>query len=223
MTVSDADRIRLHPRDIEGEDLPDWRMLFGHLHGRFRTGDFTTGAALVGSIAAAADAMDHHPDLDLRYPQLDVRLGSHDVGGVTQRDVRLAREISRLAAEAGCEPEPGETRVIELGLDTHDAAEIVGFWEALLGYQRPKEGPLELADPDGRGFTIWFQESEPGETPRQRWHLDVRLPPEVVASRIEAAVAAGGTLVSDEAAPRFWVLSDAQGNRACVTTWQGRD
>ena len=38
-----------------------------------------------------------------------------------------------------------------------------------------------------------------------------------------AAVAAGGTLVSDAAAPAFWVLADPQGNKACLTTWQGRD
>jgi 4a-hydroxytetrahydrobiopterin dehydratase len=40
---------------------------------------------------------------------------------------------------------------------------------------------------------------------------------------VEAALAAGGTLVSDDRAPTFWVLADAQGNKACVTTWTGRD
>jgi len=57
----------------------------------------------------------------------------------------------------------------------------------------------------------------------QRFHLDVRVPPEVAESRVRAAVAAGGTLVDDGYAPRFWVLADAQGNRACITTWLGRD
>jgi 4a-hydroxytetrahydrobiopterin dehydratase len=56
-----------------------------------------------------------------------------------------------------------------------------------------------------------------------RFHLDVRVPPDVVDDRIAAALAAGGTLVSDEHAPRFWVLADPQGNRACLTTGRGRD
>ena len=41
--------------------------------------------------------------------------------------------------------------------------------------------------------------------------------------RIQAALAAGGVLVSDGAAPSFWVLADAEGNEACVCTWLERD
>ncbi|WP_425489824.1 VOC family protein [Nocardioides ungokensis] len=41
-------------------------------------------------------------------------------------------------------------------------------------------------------------------------------------ARVEAALGAGGTLVSDDRAPTFWVLADAEGNKACVTTWAGR-
>ena len=47
------------------------------------------------------------------------------------------------------------------------------------------------------------------------------MPPEVAEARIAAALEAGGALVSDERAPEFWVLADAQGNKACITT--GRD
>ncbi len=49
------------------------------------------------------------------------------------------------------------------------------------------------------------------------------MPPEVVDSRIRQALDAGGTLVSDHEAPAVWVLADPQGNKACITTWQGRD
>jgi len=41
--------------------------------------------------------------------------------------------------------------------------------------------------------------------------------------RIEATLAAGGTVRSDAEAPAFWVLADPEGNEACITTWQGRD
>lgn len=58
---------------------------------------------------------------------------------------------------------------------------------------------------------------------RNRIHLDIDVPHDVATARIEAALAAGGTLLSDDAAPAFWVLADAEGNEACICTWQGRD
>ena len=212
----------LHPRDVDTAGLDDWRMLFSALHARFETGDFVTGVRLVDALAEAAEEMNHHPDVDLTYPRVDVRLTSHDVGGVTSRDVELARRISGLAADVGATARPDQVAVLELALDTPDRDEIAPFWAALLGHQPSVDG-AEVVDPDGTMPTIWFQRSEPGETPRQRWHLDVRVPPETAEDRIRRALDAGGTLVSDERAPAFWVLADPQGNRACVTTWHGRD
>ncbi len=52
---------------------------------------------------------------------------------------------------------------------------------------------------------------------------DVTVPHDEAPRRVAAALAAGGRLVSDDAAPAFWVLADAEGNEACVSTWQGRD
>ena len=213
---------RLDGHEIEAELLADWRALFGVLHARFETGSFATGLALVNDIGAAAEELDHHPDLVLTYPRVDVRLSSHDVGGVTSRDIELARRISDLAGRLGATPAPAATRVLELGLDTWDHEEIKPFWAALLGYAATEGQPDELVDPDGTRPTIWFQESERDEAPRQRWHLDLRIPPEEAEGRVRAALDAGGTLVSDERAPTFWVLADPQGNKACVTTWLGR-
>jgi 4a-hydroxytetrahydrobiopterin dehydratase len=58
---------------------------------------------------------------------------------------------------------------------------------------------------------------------RNRIHLDVSVPHDEARQRMDAALAAGGTLVYDAEAPAFWVLADPEGNEACVTTWQGRD
>ena len=49
------------------------------------------------------------------------------------------------------------------------------------------------------------------------------VPHDVAQERIKAALDAGGTLVSDERAPAFWVLADADGNKACICTWESRD
>ena len=66
----------------------------------YRCADFRAAVALIGRIADAAEAADHHPDLCLRrYRQLEVRLTTHDAGGVTAWDVELARTIDGLAAE----------------------------------------------------------------------------------------------------------------------------
>ena len=84
-------------------------------------------------------------------------------------------------------------------------------------------GEIQIRDTTGRRASIWFQPTEAHVVPRQRWHLDLRIPPEVVESRIAAAIGAGGELVDDTAAPAFWVLAAPQGNRACLTSWQGRE
>lgn len=219
------DRTVLTGHDVEAELLSDWRMMFDQLHARFATGDFATGLRLVAAIGEAAEAANHHPDVELTYAAVVVRLASHDVGGVTLRDVRLAREISDAAGRLGANAEPSRLSVLELALDTHDAAAVRPFWAALLGYDGDEDDSDELRDPAGHGPTLWFQESDPrtsGDV-EQRFHLDLRVPPEVAESRVRAAVEAGGTLVDDGYAPRFWVLADAQGNRACITTWLGRD
>ena len=138
--------------ELVSEQLPDWRMLIDRLHASFDTGDFVTAVTLVDAITLAAEEMGHHPDLDLAYGRLDVRLTSHDVGGVTLRDVALAQTISELALAAGATPHPERTSVLELGLDSADAAEIRPFWAALLNYDTVEaRGRSRSATPPGVG------------------------------------------------------------------------
>jgi 4a-hydroxytetrahydrobiopterin dehydratase len=209
--------------EVEAAGLGDWRQLFEALRTRFRTGGFNRGLELAGRIAALADEADHHPDVDLRYPHVNVAISSHDVCGVTSRDVDLARAISAAAAELGIEADPTATGVVEIALDTWDHTEIKPFWAAVLGMTGHPQHDQELRDPSGIQPTLWFQDTTPHDEPRQRFHLDIRLPPETADERIAAALAAGGILVSDDRAPRFTVLADAQGNKVCVTTGLGRD
>ena len=80
-----ADMPKLTGPEIADAELTGWVYLLGGLQTRIATGDFATGLAVVNAIGAAAEEMDHHPDLDLRYDHVDVRLTSHDSGGVTER------------------------------------------------------------------------------------------------------------------------------------------
>lgn len=209
----------LTKQQIADAALDGWVLLVGGLQTRLRTRDFATGLAVVNAVGAAAEQMDHHPDVDLRYPHVDVRLTSHDAGGVTERDVRLARAISSIAADAGVELDGASVVRLELALDTPAAEVVQPFWRAVLAMEHTADG--ELGDPSGVLPVVWFQPSG-SEEPRQRWHLDVWVDPAQVQPRIDAALAAGGTLVSDDQAPSFWVLADPDGNRMCLCTWQER-
>ncbi|GAA2641007.1 4a-hydroxytetrahydrobiopterin dehydratase [Paractinoplanes durhamensis] len=213
---------KLTGQQVAAEGLTGWTHLYNGLQTRVGSGGFAAGLALVNAIGAAAEEMDHHPDLDLRYTHVDVRLTSHDTGGVTARDVRLARTISALVADAGLTHSSTGLTWLEFGLDSPDFAVVAPFWEAILGFER-RTGDYdeEVADPSGALPTIWFQQSGSAE-PRQRWHPDLWIDPSEVQPRIDAAVAAGGTLESDSEAPSFWVLADPQGNRVCLCTWQDR-
>ena len=201
------------------EGPTDWRPVLGRVVTRFKTGDFVTGLQFVTKVTEAAEAANHHPDVDLRYPHVDITLMSHDVGSTTQRDIRLAREISEIAAGMGISADPGPCAILEVALDTWDAEEIWPFWAALLGAEGDAN---EVKDPAGRLPALWFQDAERHDERRQRFHVDVWVPTDVAQSRIDAALAAGGTLVSDEHAPSYVVLADAQGNRACICTSASR-
>ncbi|WP_114559668.1 4a-hydroxytetrahydrobiopterin dehydratase [Desertihabitans aurantiacus] len=213
-------------QQVADAGLADWRQLWMRLCARFETGDFATGLALVNAIGAAAEQLDHHPDLDLRYGHLDVRLMSHDVQGLTERDLRLASAVSGLAADLGVRARVDQLTFVEIGLDSADLQEVRPFWKAVLGLGdvdfrgEPAHDLIDFAD---QVPNLWFQGTEPHEPPRQRFHYDVHVPHDLAEARVAAAVEAGGTLVTDEYAPSFWVLADPQGNKACICTWQDRD
>jgi 4a-hydroxytetrahydrobiopterin dehydratase len=205
-------------KDLAEQGLDHWVYLPGGLQTRITTPDFATGLALVAAIGAATAAESHHPDVDLRSTRVDVRLTCFDTKGVTDRDLRQARAIDAVAAEAGLATARTGVARVELALDSPQKTVVMPFWAAVLAG--------EVDDPDVRDPAdvlplVWFQKSG-SEEPRQRWHPDVWVDPAEVQPRIDAAVAAGGTLVSDAEAPSFWVLADPDGNQVCLCTWQDR-
>jgi 4a-hydroxytetrahydrobiopterin dehydratase len=213
---------QLTSRQILDAGLDDWRKLAQALHARFRTGDFVTGLRFVTAVTEAAESANHHPDVTLTYPFVDLRLISHDVSRLTQRDLDLARRISEIAREQGLAADPGATTEIELALDTADLAAVGPFWAALLTGSTDALTGDDVVDPNGRVPLLWFQHTDAHETPRQRFHLDLWVPHDVAEERIAAAVAAGGQVVDDAQAPSFVVLADPEGNRVCVCTFLDR-
>lgn len=212
---------------FDQRDRPDWRFLLGAIEATFTLGSFQQAADLVGRIAAAADEANHHPDVDLRPPDtVHVVLTTHDAYGVTEADVDLAATISRLAADLATPGPPSALSRIEVAIDVMDGGAVLPFWRAVLGYEngevRPDMGVVDIVDPRGVGPAFWFQQMDEPRTQRNRIHIDVAVPHDVAEERIAAALAAGGHMVSDEAARSFWILADPEGNEACVCTWQDR-
>ena len=61
---------------------------------------FAGGIDFVTRVARAADAADHHPDIDIRYTKVTCALSTHDAGGITEADLALAGRIEELAGES---------------------------------------------------------------------------------------------------------------------------
>ena len=220
-------REKLSATQVREAGLADWRQIVGRIKARFRTGDFRTGLALVNKIGAAAEAANHHPDIQLTYGDVTVTLSSHDVRGITSRDLDLARQISSDAAELGIDSDASGLAQLELGLDTALGSALAPFYAALLG-GKVEDG--ELVDPGGQVPTVWWQEPDgddqtwalPEQPFEQRWHFDVWVADDEGERRLQTVLDAGGRLVSDRAAPAYWVVEDADGNRACICTSAGR-
>ena len=92
----DADEISRQLRD-----LPGWAGDGSDLRRSYAFPDFPTLIRAVDEVAVVAEAMDHHPDLDIRWRTLHVSLTTHDTGGVTQLDIELAHRIHDIATTLG--------------------------------------------------------------------------------------------------------------------------
>ena len=73
--------------------LPGWSRKGDVLVKTFAWTTFAAGIDFVNRVAKAADAMNHHPDIDIRYTKITCSLSTHDAGGITQKDLELAGEI----------------------------------------------------------------------------------------------------------------------------------
>lgn len=76
-------------------DLPGWQLTEGCLQQQFIFKDFTAAWAFMSKIALRAEKMDHHPDWTNVYNKVTVRLCTHDAGGITELDIKLASYISK--------------------------------------------------------------------------------------------------------------------------------
>jgi 4a-hydroxytetrahydrobiopterin dehydratase len=175
------------------------------------------------SARASEASLGDHLDATLT-PHVDLRVAT-DLGAdgiwVMPDDVTLARLLSDVAHRHDVTSVPAEVTQLELALDTaHDGRLRRSGRRCSPAGRMPScttrsstHRPIALDVVSG---------TSPHEVPRQRWHLDVWVAPEVADTRIPASVAAGGTVVDDQGAPSFTVLADPDGNKVCICTFLDR-
>ena len=91
MAVLDTDQITQELRS-----LPGWKLAGKAIERRYEFTDFSDAMVFVNKVGELAEAANHHPDIDIRYNKVLLSLMSHDSGGVTRRDVKMAHKIDGL-------------------------------------------------------------------------------------------------------------------------------
>ena len=86
---------KLEAKEIEQRltSLPGWEYKGNAIQKLFRFKEFMEGIHFINQIAGTAEAMDHHPDITINYVRITFVCTSHDAGGVTERDFKLALAI----------------------------------------------------------------------------------------------------------------------------------
>jgi 4a-hydroxytetrahydrobiopterin dehydratase len=203
-------------KEFLGSDgLADWVVLHGGATAVFGVGSLVEAARLA---EAVADVAVEEPDILMTVTsnRLTVRL-TRDVWQLEPRHVEVAIAISTIARTLGASPDRGAVQEVQLAIAAQpDVVDIV-FWRSVLGYTPMADD--NAVDPLGHGSTVWMQELDPEKPLRHAMHVDVSVAWEQAEQRLIAALAAGGRIVDDAEAPRWWTLADRAGNRVCIAAW----
>ncbi|HYI01561.1 4a-hydroxytetrahydrobiopterin dehydratase [Hyalangium sp.] len=97
------DRTQLTPEALQTflAGHPGWKHEGGMIRRTYEAPSFLAGITFVNKVAQAAEKADHHPDIDIRWRKVTLALVTHDAGGLTSRDTKLADEADTLFAEVG--------------------------------------------------------------------------------------------------------------------------
>ena len=200
---------------LEADDVGDWVVLHGGATAAFDVPSIGDAARFAESIAAAVGD-DESVAITITNRRLTVRL-TRDLWQLEQRHIELARTISTIAHAHRAQADRSAVQEVQLAIAARTDDADPGFWRAALGY---RQGAFESAvDGLAHGSTVWLQDLDPEKPLRHAMHVDVSVAREEAEARVAAAVEAGGRIVDDSQAPRWWTLSDRAGNRVCIASW----
>lgn len=81
--------------------LPGWEQKDNAITKRYKFKEFMDGIHFINQIAEVAERMDHHPDIAINYTRITFTLSTHDQGGITEKDFKLAHEIEVAFQKSG--------------------------------------------------------------------------------------------------------------------------
>ena len=227
MSSDASSQVLSRPDAAAAVEALGWRVVLGTLLASVPVGSLTRGLEAVQiAVRACGAAADEHLRADLRPDRVELAVHTRSSAKHTAVDVELVRAVTGALTGAGFAlAPPSGTRpvqLLEIAIDALDIAAIRPFWAAVLGYV-DEPGSDGLIDPVRQGPALWFQQMTEPRPQRNRIHFDIAVAHDEAQRRIQAALAAGGRLLSDAEARAFWILADAEGNEICVCTWQDRD
>ena len=201
---------------LAAEGVDDWVVLHGGATAVFRVSSLGEAARLAEAVVKAPGIAGAGVLLTLADTRVTVRL-SRDIWDLEPRHVQLARAVSAVARQHGAVPDRAAVQEVQVAIAAKRDAIDVGFWRAVLGYTPRSDD--NAVDPLGHGSTVWMQELDQAKPLRHAMHIDVSVARERVKARLEAAVAAGGSIIDESHAPSYWTLADRAGNRVCICAW----
>jgi 4a-hydroxytetrahydrobiopterin dehydratase len=201
---------------LEADGLDDWVVLHGGAAAVFRVGSMREGAGLAQAIADVPGLGGSGALITVADGTLTVRL-TRDLWMLEPHHVELAREVSSVARANDATADRAAVQEVQLSIAAHPDSIDPGFWRAVLGYAPMSDD--NGVDPLGHGSTVWMQDLDPGKALRHAMHVDVSVASEQARARLDAAIAAGGRIVSETEAPASWILADRSGNKVCIAAW----
>ena len=201
---------------LAAKGVDDWVVLHGGATAVFRVRSLSEAARLAEAVATAPGLEGSGALLTVADASLTVRL-SRDLWQLEPRHVELARAVSAVARTYGAAADRAAVQEVQLAIAAKRDAIDLGFWRAVLGYLPMADD--NAVDPLGHGSTVWMQDLDEARPLRHAMHVDVTVARENIEPRLEAALAAGGSIVDDSNAPASWILTDRAGNRVCICAW----
>jgi len=224
---AEGNEVDLVPGDAlsKGPETADWRVLFGAMT-FYPTGSPVQASRLATAVAGLADDAGLPLLVDLRPDGVTIDSGKDqwedDEHARGPRFVDLARRVQTAARDLALSADTTRLRFVQLGIDAVEVPAVQAFWATVLGYQHdPRTSLTEIYDPRRLNPVIMFQKMDASEEDRRqqrnRIHLDLCVPYDQAEARIDAAIAAGGRVVTDKT-PGRCRLADPEGNEVDIVT-----
>ncbi|TCC10318.1 VOC family protein [Kribbella soli] len=202
---------------VPGDPLPgttDWLALFAAMT-FYPT---SAPAQLATTVAELADAAGIPLMIDVRAEGVVIDSGKdqwEDTDGADPKFIALATQVEAAAKELGLRADPTRLRFVQFGIDALDVAAVRAFWAALLGYAEDDRPFLsDIYDPRRLNPVLFFQQLEEPRRQRNRIHFELAVPEDSVAHRVQAALSAGGRLLSEKP----YLVADPEGNEVVIRT-----